>query len=1181
MESWWILTASAIYIGSLFVIAWWADRKAADGSFPAISSRFAAVAYVLTLAIYNTSWSFYGSVGRATLNGFEFISIYVGPTLVLVFGPKILTRVIEIAKAENVTSIADFIAARYGKSQLLAAFVTIAATLGVLPYIALQLKAVGTSFDVLVDIPERAAYQAKGFLQDSAFGVAASMALFSIVFGVRHIHSSEHHRGLMLAVAFESLVKLAVFLVIAIFVVFEFFGGVGGLITEFSSHPELHTLLRFDPLQPAWISNVILSFIAFLCLPQAFHVSVVENHSPRHVKTAGWLYPLYLAIFSISVLPVAAAGLLRFGKSVDPDLFVITLPVDSGNQILSLVAFIGGLSAATGMVIVTSVALSTMVCNDVVMPLLFRTGMPGFIRDLPVSSILLTVRRTAVVVILGLAYLMYRTVDKAYPLSLIGLLSFVAVAQFGPAFIGGLFWQRAKKLSAAAGITVGLCIWAYTLLLPSAGSMWPGILLIAQEGPFGISWLRPHALFGIDGLDPISHAALWSLSANILIFVALSYLGSQSTLERNQAVLFSTGAVRGLHPRNARSVVLRLEDLKSLAMRFVGPERGSAAFDGYLAARKSGGDVRLDAGGFVDVDSIRFTENLLAGAIGAASARVVVAAYLEGHSLSRRAAMAMLDEASEALRFNRRVLQGALESVPQGICVFDEDLNVSAWNGRFLELLDLPRDIIRVGGTLSELIAFNMERGEYGPGDLRALLVNRDLNHQRWPYVYERARHDGTVLEIVYDRIPDGGYVSTYTDVTERHRSATALRLANEGLERRVMERTEDLARAKAEADRANQGKSQFLAAVSHDLLQPLNAARLFLAALDEELRIDALPDHNQKNKRDLLQNAVKALHSTGHLLDTLLDMSAYDSGTVRAQPVDFAINDILSDLSIEAAPLAAQKEIKLKVVSCSAMVRSDPHLLRRVIQNLLSNAIRYTTTGRVLLGCRRGGNTLRVEVWDTGPGISEENRGRIFQEFLRLESGAQSEKGAGLGLAIVQRVCRLLGHDIEVRSRVGRGSCFAVDVPVANGPAPQPESKEQACLVAGDSLTVLCLENEDDVLRSLSALLKSWGHEVLEANDVEAALLLTRKHKPDVALVDYHLDGHRTGLEFIHKLQNETLNVPTLVVTGNRSPETHEAVRGLGCELLLKPVKPASLRRFLSSVRLHKQNDGIEEGQI
>jgi len=1168
----------------LFVIAWWGDKKAADEAFPSINSQFAATAYVLTLAIYNTSWSFYGSVGRATLNGFEFVSIYVGPTLVLVFGRKILTKVIEIAKSENVTSIADFIAARYGKSQVLAAFVTVAATLGVLPYIALQLKAVGTSFDVLVDIPGRAAHQSKGFLQDSAFGVAASMALFAIVFGVRHIHSSEHHRGLMLAIAFESLVKLAVFLAMALFVVFGLLGGPANLIEAFSTHAELHTLLQFDPLQPAWISNVILSFIAFLCLPQAFHVSVVENHSPRHVRTAAWLYPLYLVIFSISVVPIAAAGLLKFGKSVDPDLFVIALPVDSGNQLLSLIAFLGGLSAATGMVIVTAVALSTMVCNDVVMPLLFRTGMPGFIRDVPVASILVAVRRAAIVLILGLAYLMHRAVDKTYPLSLIGLLSFVAVAQFGPAFLGGLFWQRAKKVGATAGISVGLCIWAYTLLLPSAASLWPAMAQIAQEGPFGISWLRPHELFWIEGLDPISHAALFSLGANILIFVTLSYFGSQSTVERNQAIVFSTGAAREPHQRNSRSVVVRLEDLKSLAMRFVGPERGSAAFDGYLAARRSGGDIRLDAGGFVDLDSIRFTENLLAGAIGAASARIVIAAYLEGHSLSRRAAMAMLDEASEALRFNRRVLQGALESVPQGICVFDEELNISAWNGRFLELLDLPRDLIRVGVPLSELIAFNMERGEYGSGDLRALLVNRNLSHQRWPYIYERTRPDGTVLEIVYDRIPDGGYISTYTDVTERHRSAAALRLANEDLERRVLARTEDLARAKAEADRANQGKSQFLAAASHDLLQPLNAARLFLSALDERLRANALAEMEQSQieKRELVESAIRALRSTEGLLDTLLDMSAYDSGTIRAQPIDFAIHDLLSDLSTEAAALAERKGLTFNVVACTAAVRSDPHLLRRVIQNFLSNAIRYTTTGKVLLGCRRTQGALRIEVWDTGPGIAEENRSRIFQEFLRLESGTPTEKGAGLGLAIVQRICRLLGHEVEVRSWPGQGSCFTVHVPLAKARTPKQKLEWKPPLLStGDPLTILCLENDPEVLRGLSALLQTWGHKVLGAADNEAALLLARECRPDVAIVDYHLEAQHTGLEFIREIKRWPLDVRILVATGDRTQETREAVRSLGCELLLKPVKPASLRRFLSAAGLRKQHDGVEEDLV
>ncbi|MFC4843306.1 NahK/ErcS family hybrid sensor histidine kinase/response regulator [Bradyrhizobium sp. GCM10023182] len=1173
LQAWFVLAVAAGYVTTLFLIAWWGDRRSVDGPLVSPKSWAAAVSYCLTLAVYNTSWSFYGSVGRAATSGLDFATIYIGPTLVLLFGRKLLAKVIAIAKAQNVTSIADFIAARYGKSQALAAFVTLASLLGVLPYIALQLKAVGKSFDYLILQPERAGGEALRFWQDSAFGVAASMALFAIVFGVRHVHASEHHRGLMLAIAFESVVKLVAFLVVALFVLFGLSGGPAALLSQFTSDPQLAGILAFDPAQPVWPSTIVISAIAFLCLPQAFHVAVVENESPGHTRTAAWLYPAYLVLFSLLILPIAAAGLARFGAMMDPDTYVISLPIAADAGTISLIAFLGGLSAATGMVIMTSVALSTMLCNDVIMPLLLRSRFFGLrAQSRQVASVLMTVRRLSILGILLLAYLMHRLVNQAYPLTVIGLLSFVAVAQFGPAFVGGLFWQRANKIGASIGIAVGFLIWAYTLLLPSAAPLWPAFAEIVRHGPWQLGFLKPNALFGLEGLDPISHATLWSLAANLIGFVAFSLLGRQTTVERNQAAAFADGVVRDTVPKLSSRVVVRLDDLRALARRFVGAERGEAAFDGYLAARMSGTGPRLDPSGLVDLESIRFTENLLAGAIGAASARVVIAASLEGHSLSRRAAMAMLDEASEALRFNRTLLQSTLESVPQGICAFDADFNITAWNGRFIALLDLPSDFVRVGLPLSELIAFNVERGEYAASEFAALLVNRDVASQSWPYLYERKRPDGTVLEIVYDRAAEGGYVSTYTDVTERHRAAEALRHANEDLELRVRERTEALEQAKAEAEQANLGKTRFLAAASHDLLQPLNAARLFLSALDESLHASSHAGVTEK-ERTLAGSAITALRSTEHVLDRLLDISSYDAGAVSAEPSDFPIADLLVQLNVEFSAMARERGLVLRVVDCQLAVRSDPHLLRRILQNLLSNALRYTPRGRILLGCRRRGGDLRIEVWDTGVGIAAADQKRIFEEFQRLAPG--SEKGLGLGLAIVDRVSRLLSHPVDLRSRLGHGSCFAVTVPLARGPGTslQRKSADAAPDVTERPLTILCLDNDATILDGLTAVLGGWGHRVMVATDAAGAMAAAAASPPDVVLVDYHLDGERTGLDFLDDLrQTSGRGTCALVVTADRSEAVRTAAKARGCEVLSKPVKPAALRRFLGGEALSRQ---------
>lgn len=1170
MQSWLVLAVAAAYVAVLFLIAWWGDRRAERGLPDNPGSWMAGIAYCLTLAVYNTAWSFYGSVGRAATSGLDFLPIYIGPALVLIFGQGLLRKVITLAKAHNATSIADFIAIRYGKNQGVAALVTLTALIAVLPYIALQLKAVAFSFDVLT-APGRGAGAADlPFWQDTAFAVAIAMAVFGIIFGVRHIHASEHHRGLMLAIAFESLVKLAAFSAVGAYIVFGLFDGIGDLLARARADAALRPLLDVDLAHPTWLSNTVIALIAFLCLPQAFHVAVIENGSPRDLRRAAWLYPAYLLLLSLFMVPIAIAGLITLGPSVNPDTFILTLPLAGQALDIGLLAFIGGLSAATGMVIVAAVASSTMLCNDVVMPLLLRSRFLGrhrMTRD--VGAALIAIRRICVVLVLMLAYAMHHVVDQRYPLTVIGLLSFVAIAQLGPAFLGGLYWRRASRAGAIIGIAAGIILWVYTLLIPSITPLLPMTAGLINQGPWGIAWLRPQALFGLEGLDPISHATFWSLGANGLMFVLVSLLHRPRLAERLQAEAFVAAAPGQAAPLRVGRAVVRLEDLRGLAARFVGAQRGASAFERYLAARRDRDGPAIGPAGLVDADAIRFTENLLAGAIGAPSARVVIAAALEGHSLSRGAAMAMLDEASEALHFNRKLLEGALESVPQGICVFDAELRVTAWNGRFLDLLDLPRDVVRVGLPLAELIAFNQRRGEYGAGDFASLLTNRDIANQTWPYAYERRRPDGTVLETVYDRMPEGGFISTYTDVTERHRAAEALRLTNESLEQRVRERTEALERAKAEAEHANAGKTRFLAAASHDLMQPLNAARLFLSALQEGEGEARLPD----GARLLVGNASAALRSTEHLLGTLLDISSLDGGRVRAEPVDVPVSGLLSQLGLEFSALAQARHLILRVMPCGLHVHTDPNLLRRVLQNLLSNAIRYTPQGRVVLGCRRRGSMLRIEVRDTGIGIPEDRQAEIFEEFRRLDHAAALGEGHGLGLAIVERIARRLGHPIHIRSAPGRGTCIGISVPIAPSPAlASPAAPPARDAAPAGSLLVLCLDNDDAILRGMAALLEGWQHRVVPAGDEAAALRLLAGRIPDVALIDYHLDGQDNGLEVLDRLRLRWGRpVQALLITADRSDTTLAEARARGCEVLLKPVKPASLRRFLTRAALQR----------
>jgi Na+/proline symporter/nitrogen-specific signal transduction histidine kinase len=659
-----IILISFAYLGLLFAIAYYADRRA-DAGRPVIASPYI---YSLSLAVYATAWTFYGSVGRAASDGVGFLPIYIGPTLMIALWWLVLRKILRISKRNRITSLADFVAARYGKSALLGGLVTIIAVVGILPYISLQLKAVSSSFTILVQYPEiilPAQADAAPMREDTALWVALILAAFTIAFGTRHLDAAEHHQGMVAAIAFESVVKLLAFLAVGFFVTFGVYNGFGDVFARAAAEPHLRAMLA--PLEGVaggysnWVWLTILSMMAIMFLPRQFQVAVIENVDEKHLNKAIWLFPLYMLAINVFVLPIAFGGLLRFPDgSVDADTFVLTLPMAEKQELLALLVFIGGLSAATGMVIVETIALSTMVCNDLVMPVLLRLRRLRLNERPDLTGLLLGIRRGAIVLILLLGYLYFKLAGEAYALVSIGLISFAAVAQFGPAILGGIFWKGGTRAGALCGLIAGFAVWLYTLFIPAlARSEWLPIGLL-EHGPFGIELLKPQQLFGLAGLDQINHAMIWSMIANIGAYVGVSLAASPSPAEQRQASLFVdvfrlSGETGGAHFWRGTAST---SELYNLLARFLGPTAADGAFAEYARSKGlSWPDERLAA----DADLIHHVEVQLAGAIGTASARVMVGSVVKEEALTTDEVREILDEASQVVVYSHRLEQKSRE----------------------------------------------------------------------------------------------------------------------------------------------------------------------------------------------------------------------------------------------------------------------------------------------------------------------------------------------------------------------------------------------------------------------------------------------------------------------------------------------------------------------------------------
>lgn len=680
-----ILFVSFGYMGLLFAIAFFGDKRAEAGK-SIISNPYI---YALSLAVYCTAWTFYGSVGAAGRSGATgFVSIYLGPTLTMILGWPVLRKIIRIGKINRITSIADFIGSRYGKSAAIAGAVTIIAVLGIVPYMSVQIKAISTSFQLISQYPD--IYMAKNAphisgTMDTAFFVAILLALFAVIFGTRHLEATERHEGLVAAIAFESGVKLIAILSVGLFITYGLYSGFGDLFFKASLVPRIKELFVMEVTAATftdWYNTLFLAMLAIFLLPRQFQVIVVENVDETHLKKAIWLFPLYLLAINIFVIPIAFGammyffdqcgsdpvcgqtlsggftGMLKFSNgNLDADYFALTLLMAEKQQGLALFAFIGGMSAATGMVIVETIALSTMVCNDLVMPVLFRLPFLKLKQKPDLSRLLLIIRRISILLIVLLGYLYFHYVVEYYSLVSIGMISFAAVAQFGPSLIGGIFWKGATRSGALFGLLAGFFVWVYTLVLPSLAQagFFPSDLLI--HGPFKIALFNPTHLFGLDvaqlGFNQYTHAVFWSMAANLGLFIGVSLFSRQNAMERKQAALFVDVFKYSAEPEKSSfwRATAPVADLRALLERFLGKGRTDDALTLYAREHHINWEKELIA----DAGLVGFAEKLLAGAIGSASALVMVRSVVEEEPPGMDQIMHILDETQQIIIYSREL----------------------------------------------------------------------------------------------------------------------------------------------------------------------------------------------------------------------------------------------------------------------------------------------------------------------------------------------------------------------------------------------------------------------------------------------------------------------------------------------------------------------------------------------
>lgn len=1142
IDIWLISLLSLAYLLVLFFVAYWGENQTDD------FWKNNAWIYSLSIGVSCTSWAFYGIIGQAAVTGQWLSHIYIGTMACFILAWPMLLKLLRVSKQQNITSIADFIASRYDKAPYIAALVTLIALLGTIPYIALQLRAISQSFDLVTSTYRSGT--------NTTLIVAIVLSIFGILFGARHAAATKQNQGLIFAIAFSSVVKLMAITAIGIFVTYVAFDGFSDLINKHeaitpNTDTQMSVYLSF--------SQILLGFLTIFLTPQLYHVIVIENNSEDQLKKARWMYPAYLVLINIFVLPIALAGEVTFpGGGVNADTFILSLPLSMGEKWLSVFVFIGGLAAATGMVIVAAVVLSTMFTTEILTPAILKFSTRTS-RSHQFSVWLLNARRFSIIGMMLLALLFERLVSQQSHLSSMGVLSLVLLSQCAPAVIGALYWRSASSNGAVVGLMAGTLLWFYCLLLPI---LWPESALI-NDGLLSISWLRPTSLFGIEFLDDTSHGIVVSLFFNTLCYILVSINSQRTVGEKIQAEIF-------LKTRSsALDYELTVNDLYQLLNRFVDQETA------LHLLHENNQASRYDK---ATTGQVEFTHKKLASVMGTASTRLVMSAATKDSTSNVRLedVATIVDEANELFKFNRELLQAGVENIEQGISVVDADMRLVAWNQRYIELLEYPPDLVKVGMPISELIRFNAKRNIL-TGDNIDEMCRRRLAHMRagHSHYFQRVFPSGLVIEIRGQAMPGGGFVSTFSDITQHIESEKALQLANETLEQNVHERTQELSLAKAEAEAANSSKTRFLAAASHDLMQPFNALSLFTDMLLNQVK--------GSESEKLAMNIQQSLGVVEGLISDLVEISKLEATKQSVDIREFQLEEVMLPLINEFELVAEKEGIRFNSRVSRAWVKTDKRLIRRILQNFLSNAIHYSPLShssdgpRILFGVKRLGDQVQLQVWDNGPGIPEEKQAIIFKEFERLEQN-RDMPGLGLGLAISDRIASILGLTLGIKSSETRGTVFYLQIPVHK--ISESEQSEQPIAEPSDvstngqndpfrQLTILLIDNDELLLSALQQQLAQWSDNVIavKGRDDWFKVQAESNVQPDVIFADYHLDDGDNGIDLAQEILKYGSEVPVIICSADASEWLREAVSEAHFSFIRKPIKALALRKLIKQL--------------